>query len=75
MDSGDFVVDRFQTTTRSPYTSSQEASMVSVVVDPGTAYIAGYRVQTTRNTVIDIPKGIDTDYANTVISVAYGDYV
>ena len=53
----------------------KEASTVSVVVDPGTAYIAGYRVQTTRNTVIYIPKGIDTDYANTVISLAYGNYI
>lgn len=73
---GDFVVDRFNVTTRSVVNTELEANKVSIVVDPGIAYVSGYKTETVRNFVVDVDKGIDTQIkANTYISLNYGNYV
>ncbi len=74
--SGDYVTNKFKVTTRSPANSSFEGNTFSVVVDPGMAYISGFKVETTRNFVIDVPKGIETKITNNAyISVDYGNYM
>ena len=73
--SGNFVLDPFAVTTRSPANTSFEGNTFSVVVDPGKAYISGYRVSTKANFVIDIPKSLDTVTANVNISLNYGNYI
>lgn len=73
---GDYVTNKFKVTTRSPANSSFEGNTFSVVVDPGVAYISGYKVETSRNYVIDVPKGIDTKTTNNAyISLDYGNYI
>ena len=73
---GDYVTNKFKVATRSPANSSFEGNVFSVVVDPGMAYISGYKVETTRNYVIDVPKGLDTKTTNNAyISVDYGNYI
>lgn len=73
---GDYVTNKFKVTTRSPANSSFEGSVFSVVVDPGEAYISGYKVETNRNFVIDVPKGLDAKVTNNAyISVDYGNYI
>ena len=73
---GDYVTNKFKVTTRSPANSASEGTVFSVVVDPGMAYISGYKVETTRNFVIDVPKGVDTKITNNAyISVDYGNYL
>lgn len=73
---GDFVVDRFLVTTRSVVNNALEANTVSIVVDPGIAYVGGNKTQTMRNFVVDVPKGINTAMkSNTYISLNYGNYV
>lgn len=73
---GDFVIDRFNVTTRSPLNQEDEGSVISVVVDPGLGYVSGYRVETQRNYVVSIDKGTDSRIdENQVISLAYGSYV
>jgi hypothetical protein len=73
---GDFSLNKFQVTTRSPYLSAYEGNTFSMIIDPGTAYINGYRVQTTRNFVLDVPKGTDTQLGNTVnVSLEYRNYI
>ena len=73
---GDYVTNKFKVTTRSPANSAFEGSLFSVVVDPGMAYISGYKVETSRNFVIDVPKGTDTKITNNAyISVDYGNYL
>lgn len=75
-ESGDYVINRFQVTTRSTSNSSFEGNSYSVVVDPGIAYIDGYRVETKSNYIIDVAKGIDyTATNNQTISLDYGNYV
>lgn len=74
--SGNFVIDQFMTTTRSPANSSLEGSKVSVVVDPGTAYINGHRIKTFGNYYVDVNKGTDTTIANNqTVSLNYENYV
>lgn len=74
--SGNFVVDRFLVTTTSPSNSALVANSMAVVVDPGTAYVDGYKVQTYYNYSVDSPKAIDTKIqTNTRVSLNYGNYV
>lgn len=73
---GDFVIDRFLVTTRSVTNSSYEGTRFSVVVDPGKAYIDGYRVETNRNFALDVTKGIDTLLTNNqVVGIGYGSWI
>ncbi len=73
---GNFSLNKFQVTTRSTFTANNEGNLVSVVVDPGTAYLNGYRVQTVRNFVLDIPKGYDTLVGNlSTVSLQYRNYI
>lgn len=73
---GDFVVDRFLVTTRYPANSAFDANTVSIVVDPGVAYVQGQKTQTMRNYVVDVDKGIHTLMkANTYLSLNYGNYI
>jgi hypothetical protein len=75
-ESGDYVINRFQVTTRSPANNQNEGRTFSVVVDPGTAYIDGYRVDTKANYVVDIPKGNDVELVNNhSISLDYGNFI
>lgn len=73
---GDFVVDRFVVTTRSPSNNALEGTKMDVVVDPGTAYVSGYKVQTLRNSIISIDKGTDNLVSNNQsVSLSYGNYI
>jgi hypothetical protein len=73
---GDFILSRFQVTSRSPFTRAYEANTVSIVVNPGSAYIKGRRVFNETNYVIDIPKAIDSrPSAGRYISLNYGNWI
>ena len=75
-EAGDFVIDRFNLQTRSPLDGDDEGRYFSLVIDPGTAYISGYKASTSRNFAISIEKGIDTAIANNQrIALDYGNYV
>mgnify|MGYP003647570252 CR=1 FL=1 len=74
--SGNFVLDQFSVTTKSPSNSAFEGNTISIVVDPGRGYINGYRVATDANYVKNINKGIDTIVTNTFnISLGYQNYI
>lgn len=75
-ESGNFVVDSFLMSTRSPIDPTKEGSTYSVVLDPGTAYIEGYRVQTLTNFTIDVPKAFESQVTNNhSVNLNYGNYV
>ena len=74
--SGDFVVNPFLVTSRSPLTSNQEGEFVNIIIDPGLAYIDGYRVETTSNFNINDEKGTATASLNSHgVSLSYGNYI
>lgn len=73
---GNFVLDPFLISTRSPVNSSFEGNTCTIVVDPGKAYVDGYRIETVRNLAIDINKGIDTKITNNqIVGLNYGSYI
>lgn len=73
---GDYVLDQFDVTTRSPRESTREGQYYSVVVDPGTAYIQGKKVFTQANYILDLNKGTETRIdTNRRISLNYGNYI
>ncbi len=74
-ESGNYVIDRFNLNTKSgPLVS--EPSKTQIVIDPGVAYINGYRVATERNYTQDISKAIATKTsAGVSTSVDYGNYI
>lgn len=75
-DGGNFVLDKFLVTTRSPLNPNNEGNTFSCVIDPGTAYIRGYRVATLHNHVIDVQKGTDTSTSNAAqVQLGYGNFV
>lgn len=74
--SGNFSIDRFQVTTRSPTDYTREGNTFSVIVDPGSAYISGYKVQTLDNYAVDDRKGNDYITSNSeVLQLSYSSYV
>lgn len=73
--SGDFVIDQFQITTTSPSNTSLEGSHHSIVIDPGTAYVLGKRVETLGNYSTDLPKSTTTKNARAAFGLKYGPYV
>jgi hypothetical protein len=73
---GDFVTDQFLVACKSTPNTSLRGNTFSVVVDPGTAYIDGYRVKTYGNYTFSMDKGIDTEVKQTAnVSLNYGSYV
>ena len=74
--SGDFVIDPFLVTTRSPIVANDEGKFFNILIDPGKAYIDGYRVNTLSNYNLNDEKGTDTIRANNhAISLNYGNYI
>lgn len=71
---GDYVVDPFQAFTKEKTTAN--TSHVEVVVDPGLAYISGYRVSTYYNNYLDVARSNTTSsQSNLKISLNYGNYI
>ena len=75
-ESGDFVIDQFLVTTTGQETFADEATQFEITIDPGLAYIDGYRVETNTNYYKDIRNGTNTEIIpNTVVSINYGNYI
>jgi len=76
---GDYVIDPFLISTKDTVISSSNSSPnnthFKVVVDPGSGYIAGSRVQTLNNALIDVPKATTTQIKTSqLITTSYGSY-
>jgi len=75
-ESGNYVLDPFQVTTQAVSSFANTENYFSVVVDPGHAYINGYRVQTLRNYTAQVDKAKTTVTANSqTLDVTYGNYL
>ena len=75
-ESGDYVLDKFLIATRSPLTHNLESTSFSLVIDPGHAYIDGYRVQTLTNYIVNLSKGTDTESVeDSSFDTVYGNYL
>jgi hypothetical protein len=71
---GDFVIDPFNVTTKEKATTN--TTHVDVVIDPGTAYIGGYRVATSFNNYLDLARSsTSSPVSDQSITANYGNYV
>ena len=74
-ESGNYALDPFDATTRSMETFADTASEFQYVVDPGHAYIRGYRITTETNFAKDVSKGLETfSETNQGFDVQYGSF-
>lgn len=74
-ESGNFILDEFLLNTKSEKIFADEANSFVAVIDPGTAYINGYRVSTDASYNLSVPKGTDTVEAGVTSSLNYGNYI
>lgn len=75
-ESGNYVLDQFILTTKDSANIADSASVFKINIDPGSAYIKGYKVETTTNYSANVDKGIDIVNApNSTIKVGYGSFV
>lgn len=70
-ESGNYTIDQFLTKTKDSSLIANTANSFSVVVDPGKAYINGYKIQTIDNFTTSVDKGTDT-IADTSAKVKLG---
>lgn len=71
---GNYVIDPFVTSTVEKNIANN--TFTNLIVDPGTAYISGKRVQTLYNTVISLPRSATTtSVQNRSFSLNYGNYI
>jgi len=74
--SGNYVINQFLVLPKDDSVLANTASTFQIVVDPGLAYIKGYRVETTGNFVKNVNKGSNTVNIPAATSrVAYGSYI
>jgi len=75
-ESGNYVINQFLVTPKDDTVHADTANTFQVVVDPGTAYIKGYRISTTGNFTVDVRKGTNTINLPVATSrIAYGSFI
>jgi hypothetical protein len=71
---GDYVGDMFSVTTRDKNVANN--NYINVLIDPGFAYISGYRVSTSYNNYLDIKRSQTTsNSSNHSVTVNYGNFL
>lgn len=75
-ESGNYVINPFLVLPKDDSQLANTANTFQIIVDPGVAYIKGYRVATTGNYVKNVNKGSNTVNVPAATSrVAYGSYI
>jgi len=74
-ESGDYVIDQFLVSTNGQESFEDEAQFFEVAIDPGLAYINGYRVETMTSYYKDLRKGTNTFTTEASLSINYGNYI
>ncbi len=75
-ESGNYVLDEFNVTTRDNQTFTSTKDVFDVVVDPGQAYINGFKIETDTNYSVAVPKGTTViNNEDATIRVGYGNYI
>lgn len=75
-ESGNYVLDPFILSTKDSTPFTDTPANFKINVDPGVAYINGYRVETSTNYSTPVKKGTDTIISNnSTIKVGYGNYL
>lgn len=74
-ESGNYVLDQFFVTTKDSNVTSNTASAFDIYIDPGLAYIKGFKVKTYDNYTGVVQKGTTTATQNATLRLGYGEYI
>lgn len=75
-ESGNYVINQFLVSAKDDSQLANTADSFQILVDPGIAYIKGYRVATTGNFTKNVSKGSNTvNLPAATTRVAYGSYI
>lgn len=75
-ESGNYVLDKFEMSTRSTFDIANSDTHFTYLIDPGHAYVNGYRLKTDNEYVKYVEKALATKFvANAAFDLVYGNYV
>lgn len=75
-ESGNYVIDSFNLNTKDSANTAKTANVFNIYVDPGLAYIKGYKVQTSNNYIAEVSKGTETfTRTDSIVVMDYGSYL
>lgn len=75
-ESGNYVLDQFNLITKDSKVFSETSDVFKISIDPGKAYIEGYRVETSTNYSANVAKSKDFESLNNSITkIGYGNYI
>lgn len=76
---GNYVLDPYYVNTLSANTLTVEGNNTTgtfnIVIDPGSAYIEGYKIETQYNYFQPVAKATDTSIVNNAVILSYGNYI
>lgn len=74
-ESGNYVLDQFFVATKDSSVIANTASKFDIYVDPGLAYIKGFKVRTYDNYTGQVDKGTATATQDATLRLGYGEYI
>ena len=74
-ESGNYVLDQFFVATKDSSLVANTASKFDIYIDPGLAYIKGFKVRTYDNYTGQVDKGTATATQDSTLRLGYGEYI
>lgn len=75
-ESGDYVLDQFSLITKDSTNIADTQNIFKIYIDPGIAYLKGYRVATASTYSANVSKGTSTETKNdATVKIAYGNFI
>ena len=75
-ESGNYVLDPFYLSTKESATFADNATLFKINIDPGKAYVKGYRVERVDNYQTSVNKGTTTSTNNSAkVRLGYGNFI
>ena len=74
-ESGNYVLDQFFVAAKDSTITANTATKFDIWIDPGLAYIKGFKVKTFDNYTSEVLKGVNTSSQSATLRLGYGDYI
>lgn len=74
-ESGNYVLDQFFVATKDSSNTANTATKFDVYIDPGLAYIKGFKIKTYDNYTTGVDKGIATSSTQATLRLGYGEFI
>ena len=74
-ESGNYVLDQFFVATKDSSITANTATKFDMYIDPGLAYIKGFKIKTYDNYTAGINKAVNTSSTEATLRLGYGDFI